>query len=564
MDNVLRIINVNELSNYSFFVPAYQRGYRWTNLEVKDLLNDICDFKPKEIDNSDEKTWYCLQPLVVKKRINDEKYELIDGQQRLTTIYLILHYLNQDYVENRRDKLFDLDYETRKESKSFLLNPEKESNENIDYYYISQAYKTITDWFEKKPNHTNFDKNDFRSKIKFNTKFIWYEIIEDSTIPVFSRLNIGKISLTNAELIKALFLNSSLYSKDLSIKQRQFEIAAEWDNIETELQNNRFWYFISNEKRQTNRIELIFNLIANKDDNDVYSTFRFFYNAMNSKNIDTINEYWKKVKDRFQRFSEWFKKRDWYHKIGFILYQQIDSINNLYKVSCEKTKSEFSLYLDELISKYYQNSHLLDLQYGDSKTRSVLLLYNIATMLNNDQEDSYFPFDTFKIEKWDIEHIASLKDNDSIPKKEDRKQWLDDSMSYIEKKDGKKLLKQIEETDINNDNQFEDLIKNIIDYFNKNITNETTGQIDEPNGISNLTLLDSYTNRSYKNSVFPLKRKRIIERDKSGKFVPLCTKNTFLKYFSDYPPKISFWTKDDRIKYEEDLVSVLKKYMEVE
>lgn len=81
MDNVLRIINVNELSNYSFFVPAYQRGYRWTNLEVKDLLNDICDFKPKEIDNSDEKTWYCLQPLVVKKRINDEKYELIDGQR---------------------------------------------------------------------------------------------------------------------------------------------------------------------------------------------------------------------------------------------------------------------------------------------------------------------------------------------------------------------------------------------------------------------------------------------------------------------------------------------------
>lgn len=217
-----------------------------------------------------------------------------------------------------------------------------------------------------------------------------------------------------------------------------------------------------------------------------------------------------------------------------------------------------------MISKYYQNTHLLDLQYGDSKTRSVLLLYNIATMLNNDQEDSYFPFDTFKIEKWDIEHIASLKDNDSIPKKEDRKQWLDDSMSYIEKKDGKKLLKQIEETDINNDNQFEDLFKNIIDYFNKNITNETTGQIDEPNGISNLTLLDSYTNRSYKNSVFPLKRKRIIERDKSGKFVPLCTKNTFLKYFSDYPPKISFWTKDDRIKYEEDLVSVLKKYMEVE
>ena len=59
---------LNQLSNYTFEIPAYQRGYRWTSQEVEDLLNDIDEFSPKEIENSSEKTWYCLQPIVVKKK----------------------------------------------------------------------------------------------------------------------------------------------------------------------------------------------------------------------------------------------------------------------------------------------------------------------------------------------------------------------------------------------------------------------------------------------------------------------------------------------------------------
>lgn len=121
MENNLCLKTVNNLCQCSFFVPAYQRGYRWTEQEVTDLLNDIDDFRPREIPNSDEKTWYCLQPLVVKKRLSDD-YELIDGQQRLTTVYLILFYLNQDFVEDKRDLLFEIDYETRKGTKDFLKN----------------------------------------------------------------------------------------------------------------------------------------------------------------------------------------------------------------------------------------------------------------------------------------------------------------------------------------------------------------------------------------------------------------------------------------------------------
>ena len=62
-----------------FYIPAYQRGYRW-NEEVKRLLEDI-----EEIEESKN---YSLQPIVVKN-IGEKKYELIDGQQRLTTIFFI-------------------------------------------------------------------------------------------------------------------------------------------------------------------------------------------------------------------------------------------------------------------------------------------------------------------------------------------------------------------------------------------------------------------------------------------------------------------------------------------
>ena len=273
--NSIKLKTLGELSQFSFFIPAYQRGYRWSEQEVKDLLNDINEFVPREISETD-KTWYCLQPIVVKSRTEND-YEVIDGQQRLTTIYLILLYLNQDFVEKRRDKLFAIDYQTRPDSKEFLQNPDQEDDSSIDFYYIHQAYKSIENWFNIREDDPSFDKNDYRSKLKFHTKVIWYETTEDNPITVFTRLNIGKISLTNAELIKALFLNSSNFKSGNAdrMRLRQIEIANEWDNIETSLQNNKLWYFLSDENKEDNRIEYIFDLMNDSTDTDPYSTFRF-------------------------------------------------------------------------------------------------------------------------------------------------------------------------------------------------------------------------------------------------------------------------------------------------
>lgn len=189
--NSIELKTLGELSQYSFYIPAYQRGYRWTAQEVNDLLNDINEFIPREISDTEEKTWYCLQPVVVKSRSENE-YEVIDGQQRLTTIYLILHYLNQDFVEKRRDKLFSIDYQTRTDSKEFLQNPDEENDACIDFYYMHKAY----------------------GQQRLTTLFLlhWYAFVKENNADDFARTNLKKFSyetrLSSRRFCEALLDNT--------------------------------------------------------------------------------------------------------------------------------------------------------------------------------------------------------------------------------------------------------------------------------------------------------------------------------------------------------------------
>ncbi len=92
-----------------FFVPAYQRGYRWGEQEVRQLLDDIRE--------SNGATYY-LQPVVVKRR-DDGSWELVDGQQRLTTLYLIFQYLKREHLPSAGPN-YSITYETREGSKEYL------------------------------------------------------------------------------------------------------------------------------------------------------------------------------------------------------------------------------------------------------------------------------------------------------------------------------------------------------------------------------------------------------------------------------------------------------------
>ena len=81
------------------------------------------------------------------------------------------------------------------------------------------------------------------------------------------------------------------------------------------------------------------------------------------------------------------------------------------------------------------------------------------------------------------------------------------------------------------------------------------------NSIENLALLSSRINSSLKNNIFPIKRDIIIQKDKDGEFIPICTKNVFLKYYSKDVSKLYFWKDKDRKEYLVEIKNVLKKFI---
>jgi len=589
--NQLVLKSVNKLFEYSFFIPSYQRGYRWTDTQVTQLLEDIWQFFKRK--NKSEGEFYCLQPIVVKH--SNDKFEVIDGQQRLTTIFIVIKYLED--IINSAFPNFSFTtptYETRADSRDFLdkvkTKTENDAKLNIDYFHIWKAYNTIKKWFENKEK--NINKIDFiNTLLKFqmeeqdgnevdtanNVRVIWCEINEtenNNSIDIFTRLNIGKIPLTNAELIKALFLQKGNFANEKATL-KQIQIASEWDTIEKTLQDDAFWFFIYNPEnplQYDNRIEYIFDLMKGRTkESENYHTFNKFYEDFSTNKKDNkpdIDNIWLEVKRYFLTFEEWFKDYELFHYIGYLIDCGKD-INSIKKEVLNKMKTEFKTYLIEEI-KTQVKCDIDDLEYGDKQVKKILLLLNIQTVLETQKSDMRFPFHKYKSEDWDIEHICSQTDKTINSQK--RLAWIDDIIEYFTgTKDIQKaeeyisdndevkvicnLIIELKKSEKIEDDKFNTAFGLVQKYFKED------SQTEEKDNISNLALLDSSTNRSYGNSFFPIKRNRIVENDKNGIFVPIATKNLFLKYYSKKMGEIMYWSSNDANDYLEAIKTTLKIFL---
>ncbi|MEG0692926.1 MAG: DUF262 domain-containing protein, partial [Oscillospiraceae bacterium] len=358
-------IKISELVSRNFFIRSYQRGYRWNKDQVNNLLNDIDHFSPQICtDNKQSISWYCLQPLVIKEMnlqqkqefaltVNERWYEVIDGQQRLTTIFLIIHYANEMWIGKSKKPEPTINYQTRPNSTQFLKKIMVEDDQlvkiessNIDYHHISTAYSTIHNWAIDKAKN-GFDDSGFLSKIYEFTKVIWYEVaLTENSIDVFTRLNMGKIRLTNAELIKALLLsqNSISASNEEELKLKRLEIATEWDVIENQLNDSKFWAFITNKKQcdYPTKIELLFELsMPNANKNDEFGVFNQYFDKWQEKK--DIKNLWDSIVEDFQRLKEWYEDHELFHKVGYLITQGSNSkiLEELINTSKSKTKDEF-------------------------------------------------------------------------------------------------------------------------------------------------------------------------------------------------------------------------------
>lgn len=500
------VITISELKGYNFYVPSYQRGYRWSSQEIIAFLNDIEEFSnPK---NHDKK--YCLQPLAVKK--NGDVYEVVDGQQRLTTIYIFMK-IAQSEMKSATPP-FNLKYETRSNDASFLENLSDETcndDSDVNFYYISNAYKTMKEWINSKSD-VSVIISKLNSTIRENVEFIWYEIPENSNpIEVFTKVNLGKIPLTNAELIKALLLNSDNFiEKEKNVKEilkNQLEISLSWDAIEQDLQNDSFWYFLKEKdvKKYDTRLDLLFKLLAkeynenynlNIDCNQEYFSFLVFSSFLDAQDNkeETINDIWKKVEGLYKEFKSWYNDLNKYHLIGYLISTGV-SIEDIRMLTMNKRKKEIiNILLNKAKIKYDKDTLLnLDYNHDKAKIRGILLLFNIATLIRKSEKQYRFPFDIYKKDHWDIDHIHATNDDS------------DDSDDTLE----------------------------------------------------NLTLISADLNRSYKDVEFDEKRRVINKRDSEGKFVPLCTKNVFLKVYTQNIDKMDLWQDNDKKDYIDEIYNSL-------
>jgi hypothetical protein len=511
----IKTTSIGELKARRFFVPSYQRGYRWTEHEVTALFDDIFEF------STEGGKRYCIQPLIVKRR-DDGAFEVVDGQQRLTTIYIFMKIAAQEI----RSAIppFVLEYETRKDSAEFLKSLsdntefEKEKTKNIDYFHIASAYETINRWFNKQEDKSVAIQK-VNTKIRESVFFIWYEMLpEIDPITMFTKVNLGKIPLTNAELIKALLLNKDNFDTD--IYKRQLEISLEWDRIEQGLRDDSFWYFLNESEQSGTRIDMLFELLANEQNHKLlikmppkqnYFPFLVFSAALNasSNKEQFVKDLWGEVTTLYAEFREWYNDLDKYHIIGYLIAMKID-ITEVFTLTRNKRKSVVMKELVEKAKKVTGSYNNLDnISYDNvndrKKIRGLLLLFNIATLVCKSEKQYRFPFDIYKGEtgdriKWDIEHIHATADE--------------------------------------------------------------TGEADD--SLWNLTLLDRGTNRSreYACKTFDEKRKIIIEREAKGLFVPLCTKNVFLKVYSHELRDMSKWEDGDKTDYIKAITDTLNSFFE--
>lgn len=584
--SVIYKISVKELicNDKKYIIPSYQRGYRWrATKEVQKLLTDIRDFKGST---------YWLQPIVVKD--NGSEFEVIDGQQRITTLYLLCKCLSEDVsISEDVRKEWDpqsrctITYETREDSAAFLQNINSDKkHENIDYFYIDDAYNFIK----------NFTKDkDFIKQLE-KVRAIWYVSEEQSGYDLFKRLNSYRISLTNAELIRALFLKKDCQdSEEIGIdKNRQFEMATEWDQMELKLRNPSFWYFLTDEDAENYpcRLELIFRFMTNSPGKGTgsYEVFDQFESVLKSaKNSEEKYELWQKVSNCFNTLHDWYSDHDLYHLIGFLVAaRSVDKINfsmqdlvaewiPQYTINTGKNNEKLpedrkkfvGINREELIKFKIQQIILPEdkwdeLQYDDNSKQNhihnILLLFNILYVKDRGNKENRFPFHGYRKRNWSLEHIHPQNPNINNLR-EHLSDWWEKHKQFIpdgdEKKGFEEIVSQGDDKDVLSDSELKDVFSRVMNICNGN------KRVDERHCLENMALLQGNINSSLKNYAFSVKRKMILEMDKpTGKeFILPCTLNVFLKYYTQDVCDMFFWNITDRSDYREAISKTLKPYL---
>lgn len=436
-------ITLGEYIKKNLVIPAYQRGYVWSKKD-KDHVTKLLDDLVTAFDNNQTKF---MQAVTVYEE--DNKVNIVDGQQRTITFYLLLAYLNNG---NNTD-FKELTYRIRKESNDFLQKDiknffeehqyTKEPSENEDYKDLYFFKRSLYIFNQNNKLKDDVFKNEFKEFILNNVSFLYIPIVKGHVKTTFTMMNGNKAQMRSDELIKAELLR--LISTDESnVVVNRARVAKEWERwIQWWNRNDVKSIFSiggnkSNDKRESKSndklkelIILLYNIKNTSkkynfnNNNELFFLFKSQYLQNKNNALNTFNELRKLQK----KFEDIYNLPKIYNKVGFILkfHNTYDTLLYILK-ECNKDCNLNKLYYlsalhdlkwnnikDYLEGKQVTEENNTDINYYDYYKNMVEnatyennsdLIYSILLLLNIEEDDQLerkFDFDITKEKS--IEHI---------------------------------------------------------------------------------------------------------------------------------------------------------------
>lgn len=589
---------IKDIFSINYNIPEYQRGYKWNEKNVKKLLEDIDEF---EIDKNDDEKFYCLQNITIIKKEKDY-YDLIDGQQRLTTLSILLAYLKKYNLLKNEQNEYRIKYSIREQSQKFLYKhifEEQDNNKNYieknnsKYYYNDNFKNLITNaeyfdsqdvfhfliakyeinkFFEEKSED---GKEKFTKKLLDNVKIIVNEVVEKENYEhIFRNLNSNKVPLAEHDFIRAIFITrckEDNYSEKIS--EKRIRIGYDLDNI------NIWWskssvnkYFKRFDKNNYKNISLLYNLFFQCFNYNKEKEYKSLFDYLDNNNEDA-NDILNEVLRFHNTMVDWYDDNEIYHLLGFLsTFKGQNNILNIWNIWEEENISRYefkkklkNLIKEELIKDFNKDiekylNEVKNSYYNWYRSKSnaikLLILMDIIKILkSNERNFSRLPAKYFDKDNEDIEHIFSKTPNKDTTVKE-AEENIENIKSLINEG---KCIEDI--------SKFKD---KLIDY------NETNKKLEELNllkeyrelilsipiinSIGNLVLLNESINRSYGNSEYEIKRNSIVSLHESGnKYIRNHTWTIFTKSFNKTENKdLNNWIIND-IK---DTVEYIRKSIE--
>ncbi len=573
----------NQVDHY--YIAPYQRGYKWASNspydQVPQLLVDLYKAYSKGISE------YYLQYITVK-RIEVDKtpvFEVIDGQQRLTTLSLLFYRLN-DKDANIANKKLEYSRYSKHEVVDNIFKIVEKHIENTppdldsqqikdidnkiqkqDEYYLVRAARCI-DCFGKILKDNNINIDDFVRYIRKNVLLIFN--IENSFTPseeIFANLNDNKVSLSNAELIKGLLLTKAVRRKDergkdynyLSIIDQRISMGRMWDEIASWINSSEVsLYFF---KTESHGLEMMLNLILPPKEfiekEDVIEIFRNIldasseshasvyelYNRFNTaiESTEDAIEILKKIKFAYRRLRHIYEDNRLYNRLGYVLFCK-GGQKTISKEYITISLGELDNKLKNIISNAIPKAEKIDSNEIDySKDNQALHKFLLALSVFPEENNIKYRFDfcSFYREKWTLEHISPQNPPDKIVIPNSAKQWVCSSIlnQRLEKETSDNLIRMV-----NDGEEIE--VKNIIWLYRKD-------DFYNVDSIGNMALLGGGVNSGLSNQPYVVKRKLLFDKINAGYFVPKHTIDVFSKVLSSDNEKKQFssdfveWNQQD-------------------